>query len=244
MRLDIVIPAHNEEQRIDPTLWAYRRALPPRDTRLLVALDACTDRTAEVVERHVREDPRVESLHYPKLGKGGVIMEAFARADADLVGFVDADGATPPGELLRLARIARRTDGAIATRRHPASVLPVRRSMGRAVTSAAFAAGVRALTRLPHGDTQCGAKVLRREVVRDILPRLSERGFLFDVDLLLTARDLGYRVVEVPTVWVDQEGSRVRPVADSRRMGASLLALWLRRRMRGAHRDEVVRARA
>jgi glycosyltransferase involved in cell wall biosynthesis len=243
LRLDIVIPAHNEERRIDPALRAYRRGLPRRGTRLLVAMDACTDRTAEIVERHAREDERVQAVAYPKLGKGGVIMRSFERSDADLVGFVDADGATPPGELMRLARIAEQTDGAIATRRHPASVLPVRRSMGRAVTSAAFATGVRALTRLPHADTQCGAKVLRREVVRDVLPRLSERGLLFDVDLLLAARDLGYQLVEVPTVWVDQEGSRVRPVSDSRRMGASLLALWLRRRMRSSHR-EVARAGA
>jgi glycosyltransferase involved in cell wall biosynthesis len=234
LRLDIVIPAHNEEGRLDPALSAYRRGLPS-GVRLLVAMDACTDRTAEIVARHASEDPRVEAHPYPKLGKGGVIMRTFERAEAELVGFVDADGATPPGELLRLARIATRADGAIATRRHPASVLPARRSMGRAVTSAAFAAGVRALTRLPHRDTQCGAKVLRRELVRDVLPLLSERGLLFDVDLLLAARDLGYDVVEVPTVWVDQDGSRVRPLADSRRMGASLLALWLRRQVRASH---------
>ena len=58
---------------------------------------------------------------------------------------------------------------------------------------------------------------------------------LFDVDLLAAARDGGWRVVEVPTVWIDQEGSRVNTVADSRRMGASLLRLWLRRRMRRSH---------
>jgi hypothetical protein len=85
---------------------------------------------------------------------------------------------------------------------------------------------------LPYRDTQCGAKVLRRHVVRDVLPRLAARDLLFDVDLLAAARDRGWRVVEVPTVWIDQAGSRVSAVADSRRMGASLLRLWLRRRMR------------
>ena len=58
------------------------------------------------------------------------------------------------------------------------------------------------------------------------------RDLLFDVDLLAAARDAGWRVVEVPTVWIDQEGSRVSAVADSRRMGTSLLRLWLRRRVR------------
>jgi hypothetical protein len=71
---------------------------------------------------------------------------------------------------------------------------------------------------LPYRDTQCGAKVLRRAVVRDVLPRLASHDLLFDVDLLAAAREGGWRVVEVPTVWIDQEGSRVSTVSDSRRM--------------------------
>jgi glycosyltransferase involved in cell wall biosynthesis len=232
VRLDIVMPAHNEEDRIDRTLRAYRAACPDHGVRILVALDSCTDRTPEIVQAHERADDRVRSFAYPKLGKGGVIAETFARSDAELVGFVDADGATPPRELLRLAEAARHTDGAIATRRHPASLLPARRPLRRQITSAGFAGSVRMLMRLPYLDTQCGAKVLRRHVVRDVLPRLASRDLLFDVDLLASAQDGGWRVVEVPTVWIDQEGSRVSAIADSRRMGASLLRLWLRRRVR------------
>jgi glycosyltransferase involved in cell wall biosynthesis len=232
LRLDIVMPAHNEEDRIDRTLRAYRAACPDQGVRILVALDSCTDRTPDIVHAHEREDDRVWSFEYPKLGKGGVIAATFARSDAELVGFVDADGATPPREMLRLAEAARHTDGAIASRRHPASLLPARRPLAREITSAGFAGSVRMLMRLPYLDTQCGAKVLRRHVVRDVLPRLAARDLLFDVDLLTAARDSGWRVVEVPTVWIDQEGSRVSAISDSRRMGTSLLRLWLRRRVR------------
>ena len=236
MRLDIVMPAHNEEERIDRTLRAYRDACPRAGVRFLVALDSCTDRTADIVRAHQRADRRVQAFEYPKLGKGGVIVETFSRSDADLVGFVDADCATPPRELLRLAHAARRVDGAIAWRPHPASLLPARRPLSREITSAGFAGCVRVLMGLPYRDTQCGAKVLRGSVVRDVLPRMASRDLLFDVDLLAAAREGGWRVVEVPTVWIDQEGSRVNAVADSRRMGASLLRLWLRRRVRASHR--------
>ena len=231
MRLDIVMPAHNEEERIDRTLRVYRHACPGAGVRFLVALDSCSDRTPEIVRAHARVDRRVRALSYPKLGKGGVIAETFGRSDADLIGFVDADGATPPRELLRLAAAAAHVDGAIASRRHPAALLPARRPLAREITSAGFAGGVRVLMGLPYRDTQCGAKVLRRDVVRDVLPRLAARDLLFDVDLLAAARERGWRVVEVPTVWIDQEGSRVSAVADSRRMGASLLRLWIRRRV-------------
>ena len=243
MRLDIVMPAHNEEHRIDRTLDAYRAECPDDDVRLLVALDSCTDDTPGIVRRHAAEDHRVRMLEYPKLGKGGVIAETFGRSDADLVGFVDADGATPPRELLRLADAAAGVGGAIACRRHPAALLPAPRPLAREITSAGFASSVRTLMRLPYRDTQCGAKVLRRDVVDAVLPRLAARDLLFDVDLLATADELGHRVVEVPTVWIDQDGSRVSALGDSRRMGASLLRLWLRRRM-GTDRRGVRRGHA
>lgn len=246
MRLDIVMPAHNEEDRIGRTLSVYRDACPDPGIRFLVAMDDCRDRTADVVAAHAADDDRVELFAYPKLGKGGVIAETFRCADADLIGFVDADGATPPQELLRLADAALQADGAIATRRHPAAVLPARRPFARRLTSAGFALAVRRLLGLQYRDTQCGAKVLRREVVDDVLPRLRARDLLFDVDLLAAAAESGHRIVEVPTIWIDQEGSRVSAVGDSGRMGASLLRLWARRRSRrggpvarAARREEV-----
>jgi glycosyltransferase involved in cell wall biosynthesis len=232
LRLDIVIPAHNEEHRIGRTLTAYRTVCGGPEVCFLVALDGCTDRTAEIVAEHAHEDGRVRLYEYPKLGKGGVIAETFRRSTADVLGFVDADCATPPAEMLRLADVARHSGGAIASRHHPASVLPRSRSRVRRATSAGFAFGVRRLLGLSYRDTQCGAKVLRREVVDDVLPHLAARDLLFDVDLLAAARERGWRVVEVPTIWIDQEGSRVSAVSDSRRMGASLVRLWLRRRVR------------
>jgi glycosyltransferase involved in cell wall biosynthesis len=231
MRLDIVIPAHNEEARIDRTLSAYRDVVSEPLARFLVALDECTDGTAEVARSHAGVDARVEVHEYPKLGKGGVLMECFRRCDADVVGFVDADCATPPAEFLRLVSATSDADVAIASRGHPASVLPVRRSFGRRIASRAFAALTRALFGLPFADTQCGAKVARREVVNQALPLLSSRDFLFDVDLLLTAERLGFRIVEVPTVWVDQAGSHLSATADARRMAVSSLRLWLHHRV-------------
>lgn len=232
MRLDIVIPAHNEEHRIGRTLETYRARVKDPEVRFVIALDACTDGTERIVRGHMARDARIRLLRLAKLGKGGVIREAFARSDADLVGFVDADGATPPSELMRLADATADADadGAIASRRHPAAVVPVGRSVPRRLSSAGFALGVRTLLRLPYGDTQCGAKVMRRQSAQDLLPSLTEDDLSFDVDMLLAAREHGQRIVELPTVWIDRAGSRVRPVHDTRRMGGSLLKLWARGR--------------
>lgn len=231
MRLDVIVPAHNEEHRIDRMLSAFRSRLEDPGTRFFVAMDHCTDGTAEVVRRHSRVDERVEAISYPKLGKGGVIMETLRRCDGELIAFVDADCATPPVEILRLSEAARHADLAIATRWHPASVLPSPRPLSRRIESRVFAGMVRAVFDLPYADTQCGAKVMRRQAAHAIVPLLSSRDFLFDVDLLITARSLGLEVVEVPTVWVDQAGSRIQAGRDGRRMAMSTLRLWLHSRV-------------
>jgi glycosyltransferase involved in cell wall biosynthesis len=231
VQLDIVIPAHNEEHRIDRTLRTYRAQCPQADISFWIALDRCTDDTERLVRQHAEEDARVRPLPFPKLGKGGVLIEAFRRCNGDVVAFVDADCATPPTELLRLVDAVGHSDIAIASRRHPASVLPSRRSVARRAMSAGFSFGVRRLFRLPYSDTQCGAKALRRDVVDHCLPFVSSRDLLFDVDLLVTARKLGYRVEEVPTVWIDQAGSRLRAGPESLLMAASALRLWLHHRL-------------
>lgn len=235
LRLDLVIPAHNEEHRIGGMLAAYRRVIRDPETRFVVALDACEDATADVVAEHAAEDDRVVAQSYDKLGKGGVIAATLRRSDAEVVGFVDADGATPPDELLRLVDVVDHgADAAIACRRHPAAVVPARRAISRRVASRGFSTSTRVLLGLPHPDTQCGAKVLRAEAARRALDRVTSTGLTFDVDLLLALRDLQCDVVEVPTVWIDQDGSRVRPLRDTRRMGGSLVGLWARRQVRRA----------
>lgn len=231
MSFDIVIPAHNEERRIDRTLQAYRAGFPQADVRFHVALDGCRDGTAAVVARHTRDDRRVVAHEFPKLGKGGVLMEAFRRCDAELIGFVDADCATPPTEMARLTEHAAAADGVIASRRMPASFTPGARTRGRRVTSSGFAWGVRRLFHLPYADTQCGAKVLRRDVVDSVVPLMSSRDFLFDVDLLVVARRLGFEVVELPTIWIDQAGSKLDARRDAVRMLASAVRLWLHHRV-------------
>lgn len=233
MTLEIVIPAHNEQHRIGRTLGAYSNDLIGDDLRITVALDDCTDQTRLVVDQHAMRDHRVRAVEYPRLGKGGVINEAFRRSDADVIAFVDADCSTPPAEVELLAETLRVTgaDLAIASRWHPASVLPKPRSLGRRVASAGFARAVRTVFGLPFHDTQCGAKVITHQAAERIMPLVSSRDFVFDVDMLVTARALGLTVAEAPTVWIDREGSRVQVLRDTARMAASLGRLWLHHRV-------------
>lgn len=233
MSLDIIIPAHNEAHRIGPTLDAYRRGFGGQEIRFIVALDNCEDATPEIVRSHADEDPRVELYPFPKLGKGGVIRQAFNRCRADLIAFVDADGSTSPEQLDLLVDATQHADGAIASRRMPTSSVRGRRAFSRSAASVVFARLVRLLFGLPYRDTQCGAKVIRRDALERLLPRVTTSDLLFDVDLLLQADALGYRIVEVPTIWVARTGSRVRLTRDFARVTGSLLRLWMSHRNLG-----------
>ena len=233
MRLDIVMPAHNEEDRIDRTLRAYRSACPDEGVRL--------PRRARFVHRpHAarsstpmqREDDRVRSFEYPKLGKGGVIAETFARSDAELVGFVDADGATPPRELLRLADARAGTPTARSPRAAiPPSLLPARRPLAREITSA----GLRRQRAHADGPARTATRSAGRRCCaatssRDVLPRLAARDLLFDVDLLAPRATPAGAWSRSRRCGSTRRARASARVADSRRMGTSLLRLWLRRR--------------
>src|SRR5258708_8331156 len=88
MHIDVVIPAYNEEDRIDRTLELYRNADLGGSARFLAALDGCSDRTAAVVRDHARTDPPVQLLEFPKLHNRRAPMNASRRSPEDALRFV------------------------------------------------------------------------------------------------------------------------------------------------------------
>ena len=97
------------------------------------------------------------------------------------------------------------------------------------MASRAFNLAVRGLFGLRFSDTQCGAKVFRREAIAEVFERLEVANFAFDVDVLFALRRAGYHVIEVPIVWADvPDDSKVHLV----RAGTSMLAALLRLRVK------------
>ena len=74
-------------------------------------------------------------------------------------------------------------------------------------------------------DTQCGAKLIKREVFQALEPRLQETGFTFDVELILLAMKSGFVLHEFPISWKDVKGSKVRMIRDIARMASSLIKI-------------------
>ncbi len=211
----LLVPAYNEEQRIEPVLRDYaqffRREYPGK-FRIVVVLNGCVDDTLGVVQRVAADFPEVGSLNFPApIGKGGALIEGLKLAPTtDLIGYVDADGATAPPAFLDLVRHCEQVDGAIGSRWLPSSVLHQSQSQQRRVFSRVFHALVQFLFHMNIQDTQCGAKVMRREAVEKIHPALRIADVAFDINLLYSLKRSGYRVLEVPTEWTDKLGSKIK----------------------------------
>ena len=97
----LLIPAYNEERRIEPVLRDYGRYFQEHyhgKFQLVVVLNGCKDDTIGVVRRVGADFPAIRPLEFPEaIGKGGALIEGLKLAPlADLIGYVDADGATPP----------------------------------------------------------------------------------------------------------------------------------------------------
>jgi glycosyltransferase involved in cell wall biosynthesis len=229
----LLIPAYNEEDRIEPVLRGYGQFFRQNyegKFQLVVVLNGCRDNTLGVVQKVGAEFPEVSALEFPApIGKGGALIEGLRLAPrADLIGYVDADGATAPPAFLDLIRHAAEADCVIGSRWLPGAVLHQMQTGRRQFASRVFHLIVQFFFRMNIRDTQCGAKVMRRAAVEKIHPSLCIADMAFDINLLYLLKREGCRVLEVPTEWTDKVGSKVALGRTSLTMLLSVIRLrWI-----------------
>jgi len=229
----LLIPAYNEENRIEPVLRDYARYFRENYSgkfQIVAVLNGCRDNTLGVVQRAAADNPTISVLEYrDPIGKGGAIIEGLKLASqAELIGYVDADGATPPHAFYELVKhIGPEVDCAIGSRWLPGAVLHMKQSGHRQFASRVFHAIVQCLFWMSIRDTQCGAKVIKSEAIKRIYDNLRIADMAFDINLLFSLRKAGYRVLEVPTEWTDKAGSKVNLFRTSLTMFLSVVRIRL-----------------
>ena len=210
----LLIPAYNEEARIEPVLREYAEYYRKHfegECQLVVVLNGCVDDTIGVVKRVAETNAEVSWLEFPDpIGKGGALIEGLKLAPlADYIGYVDADGATSPKAFLDLVKLRDQADCVIASRWLPGAVLHQQQTSKRQFASRVFHLIVQSLFWLNIKDTQCGAKLMRREVIEKVHHLLRIADMAFDINLLYAIKRAGFNILEVPTEWTDKMGSKV-----------------------------------
>lgn len=209
--LSVVIPAFNEAARLPRTLERVRAFLQGRggSHEIVVVDDGSTDDTVALARAEAGAEVTVLENGVNR-GKGFSVRRGMLAARGERRLMSDADLSTPIEELDALwARMDEGFGVVVASRALPLSRIEVHQGAFRENMGRLFNLLVRAAVLPGLRDTQCGFKLFTAAAAEAAFSRTRLDGFAFDVEALFVARQLGFRVAEVPVVWRNDAASRV-----------------------------------
>jgi dolichyl-phosphate beta-glucosyltransferase len=232
----LVIPAYNEVNRIEQCVRdvAAWRAVRPGgfDWEIILVDDGSADGTDSAARRAAEAAgmPLTLLVHPGNRGKGAAIRTGVRASSGDPVLVSDADLSTPLSEWTKLADElsahpvvigSRAIDGDLVRKRQPLYRVLLGRA-GNKVIQLFAVPGIR--------DTQCGFKLFRGGVARELFGSARIDRFAWDVEVLYLARRRGYAIAEVPVLWFNSPESKVSVWRDTPK------TLWDVMRIRWIHR--------
>jgi dolichol-phosphate mannosyltransferase len=203
----VIVPTYDEREniaRLIDTVLAQDRRL-----EVLVVDDGSPDGTAEVVEGLQQVNARVHLISRPrKLGLGTAYIAGFKWAlqrGYDYVFEMDADFSHDPAHLPEFLRAIQGADLVLGSRYRDGKVTVVNWPIGRLLLSYYANVYARAVTGLPVWDATGGFKCFRRAVLQAIdLDSVHSNGYAFQIEMSMRAWKQGFRIVEIPIVFVDR----------------------------------------
>lgn len=214
IELSMILPCYNPGSALKEFLERLTIVLQDEGVyEIIVVSDGSTDESVELAR--LFRSPHVRVLHYSeRAGKGHALRVGLTMARGSSIGFIDADGEIDPqavGPFLSLMHVYR-PDVVLGSKRHPMS--QVSYPMVRRLMSWVYHKIARLLFRINVRDTQTGLKLIRKEVLTQVLPRMFEKRYAFDLELLVVARLLGFTNVFEAPVRIDHRfSSNVNPEA-------------------------------
>jgi glycosyltransferase involved in cell wall biosynthesis len=234
--LSIVIPAYNEVKRVARSLDSVLSFLEKQSyqTEVIVVDDGSWDETATRVSDYIPifrvagHELRILTNN-PNRGKGYSVKRGLTEATGEIVLFSDADFSSPITEAPKLIDpIAEgRADVSFGSRALNRELIGVHQPLLRDFGGRVFNFFMKTITGLRFKDTQCGFKAFRREPALAVFKLQRIERFGFDPEVLYIAKKRGLRLLEVPVIWNDSEGSKVNYFSDSINMFIDLIRIRL-----------------
>ena len=231
MFLSVVIPAYNEEDRLGITLSRIHSYLNTKEYKyevIVVDDGSSNNKTREIaLTSSLKSAGSLKLLSNQKnKGKGFSVRKGIIAANGEYILFSDADLSTPIQELDKLLEYTKTNyDIAIGSRSITGSDVRVHQPFYREYMGRFFNKLVQLFALRGIVDTQCGFKLFKGKIARDIAAQMKIDGFAFDVEMLYIAARKGYGVKEVPVVWINSPESRVDPIKDSLKMFLDVLSI-------------------
>ena len=227
-KLSIIIPAYNEERRLPDAIKkisAWMRSVTFA-VEILIVENGSQDRTTEIGEAYARHFDNIIVLHSSK-GKGAAVREGMLHGRGEYLFICDADLSMPIAEIENFLPACAAGYDIVIGSREAVGARRYNEPFHRHITGRVFNAIVRLLAVPGFDDTQCGFKLFRREVARDIFMRQTISGWTFDVEVIYLALKYGYRVTEVPINWYFNPDSRISILQDTWQMFYDLMRIRL-----------------
>lgn len=236
--LSIVIPAYNEEDNfkkgcLDKIVKYLKKYTYPYE--VIVVDDGSTDKTRVLIKTYIKNKKNWQLTENSHQGKAAAITKGVELAQGQYVLFTDFDQATPLVELEKLLPFINKGYDVVVGSREVKGAKRLKEPFYRHLMGKAFNMAVKLIVFSDIQDTQCGFKLFKTKVAKDLFKGLkishleTKRAFTgaFDVELLFLSKKRGYKVTEVPVVWQHFMTTRVNPVKDSVRMFFDVLKIRL-----------------
>lgn len=225
--ISIVLPVHNEEQILEQNIRKLIEFLDWDNYKIIIADNASTDKTSEIGRNLSLEFPNIIYHRLEKKGKGLAVLSSWQKYPADFNVFMDIDFSTDLSALPKL--IDNNYDIVIGSRRHSGSV--VERSFSRRLISNNLNLLLQTIFKTKIKDTACGFKAINKKVLDEILPKIKNKTWFFDTEMLILAEKGGYKIKEVSVEWTETpEKNRKSSVGLSSTIFDYLKEIWRLRR--------------
>lgn len=223
--LSIIMPAHNEERRLPPSLAKIDAflAAQPFTAEVIVVENGSHDRTVEVTQAFAADHPYVKLMVVQTRGKGLAVKAGMLAAQGEYRFICDVDLSMPIEEIVKfLPPYSDGYDVSMGTREGAGARRigepSYRHLIGRINNLIIKVTAVRGFE-----DTQCGFKMFNRRAAEDLFRVQRMSGIGFDIEILFIAKKRGYAIRQVPITWYFDADSRMRLVQDSLKL---LREIW------------------
>ncbi len=214
--LSVIIPAYNEAKRLPLTLVDIDKHLKGADFsyEIIVVNDGSKDATAEVIERFSHLIKNLRIVNQKNTGKGGAVKRGMLEAKGEIRLFTDADNSTSIDQFNKMIPYFSENYQVVIGSRdiEGAQMVPSQSwhkkqagNLGNLFIQFMLLPGI--------WDTQCGFKAFTEEAAEKIFPLIKISRWGFDVEVLALAKKFGYKIKEIPVVWVNSPFSHVKASA-------------------------------
>ncbi len=216
MRLSVIVPAFNEEENLAANIGKFNDYLRRQnyDYEIIIVNDGSADGTKKIAEELAAENKNLKLINNKKnQGKGAAVRQGLLSARGEYRLFIDADNATSINHTDKIWAFFNNGYDIVIGSRNPRDAEGARQASPQPIWKRFLGiCGNRVIQSLAVKgiyDTQCGFKAFTKKAAEKIMPETTINRWGFDVEILVIAEIIGYKIAVIPVRWINSPNSRV-----------------------------------